>query len=650
MEKRGLFIVIEGSDGSGKATQFNLLKERLKATGYDVAEFDFPRYDQQSSYFVRQYLKGAYGSASSISPYTASLFYALDRFEASQDIEKALQAGRIVLANRYTGSNMAHQGSKFDDPVEQRGFFVWEDNLEFQLLKIPRPDLSFFLRVPVEISEKLIRERAARTGAELDHHEMDTGHLKKSLATYDVLCRLFPKDFKAINCTKNDRLLGVAEINNLIWEQLKPLLPAEKPNPSHSTVVSLSSAADVPSKSEPVTGDELSFSFKNPSLLLRLQIEHIRPLSVSGGSINWPEAKYDFYTPANLPRELAGTYKAIIQNIASLYEALRLQLAAKQKDQAAEESAENILRPLTPLAALAPFDIKLMKSDTKSVCGELLAQDSDEAQWAGKQLYLAARQKWPQDFKQPLESKSGPESINHIIAKLATERLPRHNSDSDSLRLLEARPRQEFDLLAESIYPFTNLPLEEITEEVSGWPYQQKYDSLKQAASVPGLLKKAIYKFDVISNQLSLGQIAKAAELKSIQLQSLTPRYGYEVPAVVEELGLDDLYNECFDESLKLYSLLQSADMVELAPYVTLLGHKARWQLNVNAQNLMQLFSQTQPGPYAQLLSTLQERVSEVHPLLWEIISHESPAAQLAPQTGRNRVKPSRQRSNRRRH
>src|SRR5579862_8732105 len=209
MDKRGLFIVIEGSDGSGKSTQFNLLRERLKATGYAVAEFDFPRYGQDSSYFVRQYLKGAYGPAGSISPYTASLFYALDRFEASRDIEKALAEGKIVMADRYVGSNMAHQGSKFDDPVEQRGFFVWEDNLEFQLLKIPRPDISFFLRVPAKVSKRLLEERAAKTGKELDGHERDTSHLKKALATYDVLSRLFPKDFRAIDCAKDGQLLGV---------------------------------------------------------------------------------------------------------------------------------------------------------------------------------------------------------------------------------------------------------------------------------------------------------------------------------------------------------------------------------------------------------------------------------------------------------
>src|SRR5665213_680258 len=152
MNKRGILIVLEGSDGSGKTTQFNLLSERLKATGYDVSVFDFPRYDKDSSYFIKQYLNGNYGPASTISPYTASLFYALDRYEAAKDIRQQLAQGKIVICNRYVGSNMAHQGAKFGDPAEQRGFFVWEDNLEFQMLNIPRPDISLFLRVPAEVS------------------------------------------------------------------------------------------------------------------------------------------------------------------------------------------------------------------------------------------------------------------------------------------------------------------------------------------------------------------------------------------------------------------------------------------------------------------------------------------------------------------
>src|SRR3989344_9092031 len=143
-----VFIALEGSDGSGKGTQIRLLAERLKAVGHEVAVFDFPRYEQPSSHFVKRYLNGDYGPATDISPYTASIFYALDRYEASPQIKQALDEGKVVLANRYVVSNMAHQGLKFNSLAEQRGFFIWAENLEFQLLGIPRPDLNLFLKVP----------------------------------------------------------------------------------------------------------------------------------------------------------------------------------------------------------------------------------------------------------------------------------------------------------------------------------------------------------------------------------------------------------------------------------------------------------------------------------------------------------------------
>nr|AIA18603.1 Thymidylate kinase [uncultured bacterium] len=126
---RGKFIVIEGTDGSGKGTQFKLLKKRLEADGYDVEVFDFPQYDQPSSHFVKEYLNGNYGTVDEVGPYTASLFFALDRYEAGKKIQDALDAGKIVLSNRFTGSNMAHQGTKFNHVEERRGYFIWLANL-----------------------------------------------------------------------------------------------------------------------------------------------------------------------------------------------------------------------------------------------------------------------------------------------------------------------------------------------------------------------------------------------------------------------------------------------------------------------------------------------------------------------------------------
>lgn len=109
---KGKFIVIEGMDGSGKKTQFQKLIRKLKSKKAPIMTLDFPCYKKGSSYFVKKYLKGEYGSWEEVDPYRASLFYALDRFDFKKEIEKELEEGKILIANRYTPSNMGHQGAK----------------------------------------------------------------------------------------------------------------------------------------------------------------------------------------------------------------------------------------------------------------------------------------------------------------------------------------------------------------------------------------------------------------------------------------------------------------------------------------------------------------------------------------------------------
>lgn len=227
--RRGAFVVIEGTDGSGKGTQFQLLKDRLVAAGYPVEAFDFPRYSEPSSHFVKQYLNGAYGKADEVGPYTASLFFALDRYETAARIRTALDEGKVVLSNRFTGSSMAHQGTKFQNPEERRGYFIWLDNLEFEMLRIPRPDASFVLRVPADIAAELVSQKGERDyladGKKADIHEADRSHQERAVTVYDDLVQLFPKDFQRIDCVRGGKLLSVEAVHSMIWERTLPLLP-----------------------------------------------------------------------------------------------------------------------------------------------------------------------------------------------------------------------------------------------------------------------------------------------------------------------------------------------------------------------------------------------------------------------------------------
>ena len=211
---RGRFIVIEGSDGSGKSTQFALLEAYFKNKGEGVVTYHFPQYSEPSSYFVKQYLNGSYGDADSLGAYTPSLFYALDRFQAAQDIRAHLAQGKTVLADRFIGSNMAHQGQKIASDSEREKYFTWLLDLEFTTLGIPKPDLNIVLLVPAEIAQHLTTQREERsyTSKQQDIHEADIDHLRRAVEVYEKLCVLFPKEFTAIQCVEAGKLLPIATV------------------------------------------------------------------------------------------------------------------------------------------------------------------------------------------------------------------------------------------------------------------------------------------------------------------------------------------------------------------------------------------------------------------------------------------------------
>lgn len=226
---KGKFIVIEGTDGSGKTTQAKMLEERLLGAGYPVAVFDFPQYFKSSSDFVKAYLQGRYGSIKEVGPQKASLLYALDRFEAASEIRAALKEGKIVLANRYVGSNLGHQGAKIASEDERMKFYMWVQDLEYKILEIPKPDLNIVLHVPAKVAQQLVDQKAASQreyvgGMSRDLHESNLGHLKKAERVYLELARLFPRQFTLLECYEGSRVLPVEKIHEAIWALVKKKL------------------------------------------------------------------------------------------------------------------------------------------------------------------------------------------------------------------------------------------------------------------------------------------------------------------------------------------------------------------------------------------------------------------------------------------
>ena len=230
MEKEysGKFFVFEGIDGCGKSTQTKLLANYCIEKGYQVEKIDFPQHGERSSAMVDDYLTGKYGSSEEVGPYIASVFYAVDRYDASFKIKKWLSEGKIVISDRYLVSNVGHQGGKIvQDKKEWKKYIDWLYNLEYGIFGIPKPDYTFILKTSPEFSLKLANNitdkdkqdrRAAYLGnsGKQDIHEKNKDHLANALNSYLMAAEEFPNDFKVIECLDNNEMLSPEIINQKI--------------------------------------------------------------------------------------------------------------------------------------------------------------------------------------------------------------------------------------------------------------------------------------------------------------------------------------------------------------------------------------------------------------------------------------------------
>ena len=173
--KRGIFIVLDGNDGSGKATQSKLLSNFLSETGIKNFRIDFPGYERNFfGKLVGECLAGKHGDFVHLDPKIASSLYALDRLESSIQINDVLSAGGVIVADRFASSNQIHQGGKISDEHERIEFLVWLDQMEHEVLKIPRPDVIIYLKVPLETSLNLLQEKRGKKNRELGVQDRDT--------------------------------------------------------------------------------------------------------------------------------------------------------------------------------------------------------------------------------------------------------------------------------------------------------------------------------------------------------------------------------------------------------------------------------------------------------------------------------------------
>jgi dTMP kinase len=212
----GLFIAIEGADGSGKSTQSDLLAEFLEGKGKRVIRQKFPRYGKDSAFYVEQYLNGVYGQTNDVPADLGVLPYAIDRYAASAEIKSYLEDDdTVIVCDRYMGSNLAHQGAKIDDFDSRQVFYDRTMITEYNVMGIPRATINVVLIMPTELAQANVDNRPDReyTSQKRDIHEADADHLEKAKRNYEELCRLYPDEFVAIQCT--DERMNMRSIEDI---------------------------------------------------------------------------------------------------------------------------------------------------------------------------------------------------------------------------------------------------------------------------------------------------------------------------------------------------------------------------------------------------------------------------------------------------
>ena len=174
-----MLIVIDGLDGSGKSTQFEMLQKRLDKKNIPFVPISFPDYAEPSSALVKMYLSGELSTtAEGVNPYASSSFYAVDRYASYKKYwEKDYKADKLIIASRYVSSNMIHQTSKLPND-EWDNFIEWICDYEYRKLELPEPDLVIFLDMPVEISQNLLTQRYNGNEKKKDIHEANVEYLK----------------------------------------------------------------------------------------------------------------------------------------------------------------------------------------------------------------------------------------------------------------------------------------------------------------------------------------------------------------------------------------------------------------------------------------------------------------------------------------
>ena len=361
------------------------------------------------------------------------------------------------------------------------------------------------------------------------------------------------------------------------------------------------------------------------------------------------KGNYRYFTPRNLNKKTAKQYKEVMDAIFDLYSAMvhaatdyvRANDKTPEKERdvawqgATRAQACDAVRPVLPVATTSTVGIFASGQALESLIMHLQSDPLEEARATGQSLLEEARQVVPMFLERADKPERGGAMIAYrantaaAVAKKAQD-LPQNLAPTGDqpVTLVDYWPRNELDLVPDMLYQDSALSLKDIQQEVATWPYDKKLavfeaymgERLNRRHRPGRALEKAHYSWDLLCDYGIFRDLQRHRMVDDLNWQQLSPRYGYDVPKLIEDAGLTDQFEKCFDLSLQLYSLLQAAGYQLETQYATLLGHKMRWKVTFNAREAFQLLElrtspQGHPG-YRKLCQEMYEKLAAVHPLL----------------------------------
>jgi thymidylate synthase ThyX len=361
------------------------------------------------------------------------------------------------------------------------------------------------------------------------------------------------------------------------------------------------------------------------------------------------KGNYKYFTPRNLDADTAREYEKAMDKIFDNYSTMvrRLTKYVRDKSEVPKEERDvawkgatraqacDAIRPVLPVSTKSTVGVFASAQAAESLYTHLMSDELLESRETGEGLLKQLREVMPVFYERADRPDRGGAAIAYAantkksMRKIAEAKLPQNMSPAtDDLTLVDYWPKNELDLLPHMLFDHSSLPLASIEDEVSKWSYDEKVTAYKtymgerlNRRHKPGrAIENAHYSWEIVCDYGIFRDLQRHRIVDDLRWQELSPRYGFEMPELVEEAGLSDLFEECFDISFSLYSTLQSKGFLNEAQYATLLGHKMRWKITYNAREAFHFHElrtapQGHPG-YRKLVKRMHDKVAQVHPII----------------------------------